>query len=216
MASRRMRSRTSVMLPTRPDSVISSIRAGGSRRCLCGVRISRSGGLGSSSCRGLTLSERNQRIAGLVAPARKMQAGLVEQPGGQRDDEFGLLGHGDELFRRDIGPVLVPPAHEALEALQPIRLRGDQGCRKHSMLIAGPGGLGEQVPRRWPAAGRSSWSRLPVRAALPSGLSVRCFRGAQPPGLPCARFPRVFPDRPVTRSCLIAPASRPGARGSRG
>ena len=46
-------------------------------------------------------------------------ARLVERPAADRHDQAGLLGHRDELRRRDDAPLRVAPADQRLEALHP-------------------------------------------------------------------------------------------------
>ncbi len=51
-------------------------------------------------------------------PIRRLEAGLLEHPAAERNDETGLLGQRDEAVRADQAQSRVLPAHERLEALE--------------------------------------------------------------------------------------------------
>src|SRR5207253_5420386 len=71
----------------------------------------------------------------LLEPARFLARGL-EHPPPERDDETALLGERDEVERRDHPALGMLPAHERLEARDPLGLEGyERLVVQHELVV---------------------------------------------------------------------------------
>ena len=135
---------------------------------------------GERNCRAETLTLRYDRVAGgRPRPPGRVGQRPLQHPAADRHDEPALLGHLDEVARRDQAAGRVAPAHQGLEADGHAVGRGRRSA----------GTAARTRPRRRPGPARTA-----ARAAPPRRCAARTGSGATGPCRP--PWPRRGRGRP--------------------